>query len=104
MPKDEWENNMDKKSCKNCNAYKYLKPFPCYDGNRQNKNGVCSKWLRNPTFWLDITPTETGWYWWKLNKKSKLKDILPLFGNAKMLKRLTKEQGVWQGPICPKNK
>jgi len=107
----------DEKSCENCVAYRYLKPFPCYNGVQQNKNGVCDKWKRNPSLWLQILPDETGWYWWrrigwaatvpkKTCKELTDRSVKPIFATKSFsesayMKKTWMYGGEWQGPIKP---
>jgi hypothetical protein len=87
---------MDKKSCQNCMV------FPC---TKYLKQGICTKWQRNPRGWLSILPTEPGWYWLKetggkLQVVEIYRDIVYRSG-TECFEDLKYIQGQWQGPITP---
>jgi hypothetical protein len=82
---------------------------------RGNANAVddncCSRWQRDPRFWLTILPTEVGHYWWKKHKRDEAVIIEVYVRNAdgklyvSMLSgfgvQLSMVGGLWQGPIRP---
>lgn len=93
---------MDKKSCENCGRTKYF----C------ESKGLCEHWLRNPDLWLDILPTEPGWYWLDSNRPLIGKTIIAKvhageFGLLATFEDyhtmpITDIDGQFQGPITPK--
>jgi hypothetical protein len=89
----------DKKSCWNCIGSKSFYSIVCYDGKRIDKNGICPRWQRNPDLWLDIMPTDLGWYWWRPDARSEA--ITTHIINIGHYKATTKMSGQWQGPIKP---
>lgn len=95
--------SQDKKSCQNCSKRR-----------PQEKNpGICvpchnySLWQRNPNLWLDIPPTEPGWYW--LKEKDRVTQIVEVIikhshvyrSGTECFDKLTEVEGQWQGPITP---
>jgi len=95
----------DKKECVNCRD-----KTTCGQGIRDVRGYGCSQWSRSPRLWLDILPTEPGWYWFRGGpytndpQASRVRYIGPLLCVAPndLWHPIEKMVGQWQGPITPK--
>jgi len=88
----EEEKVSDKKSCENC--------LQC---TGDGCNTICknlSSWQRDPAMWLDILPTEPGWYWCKNTPDRS--QVAPFIKWIDKLNIGHIASGyLWQGPITP---
>lgn len=96
----------DKKSCENCILGK-----DCPRNGWIKQKGCCETWQRNPSLWLDMLPTEPGWYWWKAwsSEKTGLIYWIENYDNGPMMATdpdgdvsVKEIGGYWQGPLTPK--
>jgi hypothetical protein len=103
---------MDKKSCENCGHLEADWLCDRSGGNITKRTIACGSWTRNPDKWLDILPTEPGWYFWKEPIKKEIsmelvgKSNNELFGFVCVGRTydipVKTMKGQWQGPITPK--
>ena len=88
----------DKKSCENCVSCRNMLCYAVIENTAALPTPpLCRHWLRDPSKWLSILPTESGWYWLKLE------------GGKAIVKWIDKLNighiaggNEWQGPITPK--
>jgi hypothetical protein len=100
----------DKKSCENCAGGLWA---GCVTEKKP-----CEHYRRNPSLWLAIPPSESGWYWlknWLIEIKfpehpeKMVVEIVAggrggkqvLFLGTEIYYDLQKIKGQWQGPITP---
>jgi len=90
----------DKKSCLNC--AEHGTGLSNYCGKQATVCNHLSHWLRNPDLWLDILPTEPGWYWYERGIEGGIFKITALdIENWERDDNWVKKFK-WQGPITPK--
>ena len=105
----------DKRECRNCASCRNMLCYARIENTAALPTPpLCKYWLRNPTLWLDILPSEPGWYWWRYKGEETITDVyiresdkklyvtLPSgFGASLALIKSKKEKCQWQGPIKP---
>ena len=96
----------DKMSCGNC-AIGRADLLGC---KIKSKCRDFAKWERPTYLWLDILPSEPGWYWFEDHTFPKHPDIsaveihndgtMSLCG-TEIYREVNKQKGRWQGPLTP---
>ncbi|MDD4862284.1 MAG: hypothetical protein PHI33_09240 [Smithellaceae bacterium] len=90
-----------KQSCENCGNQDTITACQAY---HRNDMWGCKYWHRNPHLWLDILPSEPGWYWYRVQAKSVvwMVNVHTLYNGLHVGEDTVKELGgLWQGPIAP---
>lgn len=101
----------DKKTCENCGNKNKI--AACHTYRRDSVYPGCEYWTRNPRKWLDILPTEPGWYWFKNNLRAKKYEVIFIFQENRNERLICQDLegntfilgvnigGCFQGPITP---
>lgn len=103
---------MTKKKCADCRHLTM-----CGKTELKKSKTVCKQWTRNADLWLDIPPTEPGWYWGRRFPKTEpmiidVRDEIDAGGDVPGFHYWEEDRGDWvtinkltgefQGPITPK--